>query len=330
MSFKTVEVVLERSQARGSARMVLVVIAECANHDGSEAWPSIDTIAHRAGISRASVFRQLKSLAGIGELAYDSKGGRHGCNRYRVTVAEQGSQDATVADRDGLSCATEPSHLSSETVSLVRPEPSEPPKEPSSSPQPPAGGAGEIEINFKGWLAHHWVTTGMDPPPEGSEAWRSALHMYAALRAEGWQQHQLELTPEGAFANNFRRPRGLYAIEHCLKPTKIAALVEDGKQARARSDRTAPTVEPNADGPELWGRVFAEFKDALSEVRVFSYLAPLEGVALRDGTLTLAAPQHVRTWSEERYGPRIAEAATRLAGEQVAVQFVLKDEAAAA
>jgi helix-turn-helix protein len=136
VSFKTVETVLEHSKSRGSARMVLVVIAECANHEGSDAWPAVETIAHRAGISRASVYRQLKTLAELGELEVDSKGGKHGCNRYRVTLIG-GAQDATVSDRDSLTGDTEPSHSGSKTVSPVRPEPSEPSEEPPSTPLSP-------------------------------------------------------------------------------------------------------------------------------------------------------------------------------------------------
>lgn len=233
MSFRTVETVLEHSRSRGSARMVLVVIAECANHDGGEAWPAIETIAHRAGISRASVFRQLKNLADMGELEYDSKAGRHGCNRYRVTLQPGESQDATVSDRDSLTSETGPSHLRSETVSPVRPEPSGTTQEPPSSPPSPL--VEEIEEEFAGWLSHHWATTNMNPPGEGTKARGHVLAMYRARREEGYQPVELEMAVEGAFQDEWRQKRGYFDHASCLYPTKIHKLVERGRRERERS-----------------------------------------------------------------------------------------------
>lgn len=238
MSFRTVEAVLERSRSRGSARMVLVVIAECANHDGSEAWPAVETIAHRAGISRASVFRQIKALTELGELEVESKGGRSGCNRYRVTVqeaSEEGSQVETVSDRDSLSSETGPSHSRSETVSRVRPEPSGTTQEPT--PSPLTEEQQEMAEDFAGWLSHHWATTQMNPPREGTKARAHIEAMYRARRGEGLEDEgytarELEWAIEGAFADEHRRQHGYYDHESVLRPLKIHKLVEAGRRLR--------------------------------------------------------------------------------------------------
>jgi hypothetical protein len=99
MSFRAVEAALERSKAKPLARFVLVVIAECANHEGEQAWPSIETIARRTGMHRATVHRALDELEEIGELERTSKGGRHGCNSYTIKI-DGLSQSARIAERD--------------------------------------------------------------------------------------------------------------------------------------------------------------------------------------------------------------------------------------
>jgi hypothetical protein len=67
--------VLKHSNAVGAARLVLVVIADHASSDGTNSWPSADTIAHEARVSRATVFRALEQLEQAGELRIDHGAG---------------------------------------------------------------------------------------------------------------------------------------------------------------------------------------------------------------------------------------------------------------
>lgn len=84
MSFKAVDTALDYSEAEGSDRLVLVVIAEAANQEGHEAWPAIDTIARRSRVSRRTVFRSIKHLEEMGEIEVDYKAGKNGTNRYSL------------------------------------------------------------------------------------------------------------------------------------------------------------------------------------------------------------------------------------------------------
>lgn len=67
MSVESLAVVLHHSKARGTARLVLLGIA---NHDGDGgAWPTIATLAKYAGgVDRRNVQRAIDQLVGKGEL----------------------------------------------------------------------------------------------------------------------------------------------------------------------------------------------------------------------------------------------------------------------
>jgi len=87
MSHKVVRKVLEQSRARGSARMVLVVIAEHANHQGQRSFPGIPTISREANLSERQTYRALRKLVNSGELEIQKEKGPHGTNLYRVPLA---------------------------------------------------------------------------------------------------------------------------------------------------------------------------------------------------------------------------------------------------
>lgn len=84
MSFKAVDAVFEHSKTEGSVRLVLVVIADAANHEGGHAYPAIDTIARRARVCRRTVFRAIETAQEMGELVVESRAGRNGTNVYSV------------------------------------------------------------------------------------------------------------------------------------------------------------------------------------------------------------------------------------------------------
>jgi len=69
--------------------------------------------------------------------------------------------------------------------------------------------------------------------------------------------------------------------------------------------------------PELrrvWDAVRAELRAEVTEVTFHIWLEPLTPAALAGGALFVRAPEHVRTWVEERFHSLISDAATRGAG----------------
>lgn len=127
--------VLERSPTRGSARLVLLVLADRANDDGV-CWPSVADTARRAALSERQTRRLLGKLQRIGELRVLRSGGgrrRDGAgstNRVLLTAGRSAAElDRLIAEpcqaRQGRTDAkpdaddTEPGHARPATLSPV-------------------------------------------------------------------------------------------------------------------------------------------------------------------------------------------------------------------
>lgn len=92
MSVESIAIALHHSQAKGTAKLVLIGIA---NHDGDGgAWPSVATLAHYAGVDARNVQRALDKLVSLGEVRRDIQAGgdervpdHRRPNRYRFLLA---------------------------------------------------------------------------------------------------------------------------------------------------------------------------------------------------------------------------------------------------
>ena len=74
------------------------------------------------------------------------------------------------------------------------------------------------------------------------------------------------------------------------------------------------TRDASADLAQVWGAVRGEMRASVTEVTFHIWLEPLAPAALAAGVLYVKAPEHVRTWVEERFHGLIAGAAERAAG----------------
>lgn len=91
MSVEHVAVVLHHSKAKGTAKLVLLGIA---NHEGDGgAWPSMATLAKYAGVTPRNARKALETLRGMGEVDVDVQAGglptmedHDRPNLYRVRV----------------------------------------------------------------------------------------------------------------------------------------------------------------------------------------------------------------------------------------------------
>lgn len=104
MSVEAMAVVLHHSQSSGTAKIVLLGIA---NHDGDGgAWPAIDTLAKYARVDRRNVQRALERLVALGEIKIVRNGGgdhrmadSHRPNLYHVTLRCPADCDRTTQHR---------------------------------------------------------------------------------------------------------------------------------------------------------------------------------------------------------------------------------------
>lgn len=68
MSLRAIIAVFERSEARLAHRLVLLALADYAHDDGSNAHPSVKTLARKARVDERTVQRALADLVATGEL----------------------------------------------------------------------------------------------------------------------------------------------------------------------------------------------------------------------------------------------------------------------
>src|ERR1044072_9077547 len=105
--------VWEHSWVKGSELLLLLAIADHADDQGRNAWPSIARLAERTRVDRRTVQRLLRRLAQQGCLAVEHTDGPRGTNRYTVLMrtatltnrvdnaAQAGDNNAETVDNRG-------------------------------------------------------------------------------------------------------------------------------------------------------------------------------------------------------------------------------------
>jgi DNA-binding transcriptional ArsR family regulator len=139
MSIEVMTKVWKTSLPTGE-KMVLLVLADHANDDGSDSWPGIATIARKASMSERTVQRHLGALQDAGLITITRQGGGNKKTRddrrpnrydidlkavYGVTICHSDKQDGVTNEpvrgdnRDVTGC-----HLGRHGVTAVSPYPS--------------------------------------------------------------------------------------------------------------------------------------------------------------------------------------------------------------
>jgi hypothetical protein len=90
MSVHVLSWVLRHSNASMGDRLVLLVLADKAEHDGTNAWPSVATIARESRLTDRQVQRCLRSLEASGAIVRDGRhrkpGQNYGTHVYSVVM----------------------------------------------------------------------------------------------------------------------------------------------------------------------------------------------------------------------------------------------------
>lgn len=149
MSVRVMSWVWDHSQAGGTDRLVLLAIADSADHDGTNAWPSVATIARKCQVSERTVQRSIRALVDLGELRVQAQAGGTGKMRddrrpNLYTVPMDGVTERRPEEPDGVTPSTErgdTQRANGATPLSPNPslDPSEDPSEDTSSP------SGDIE-----------------------------------------------------------------------------------------------------------------------------------------------------------------------------------------
>jgi len=100
LSIKVMEWVWNNSSARDGQLLVLLAIADNANHEGRNAFPSIAELCRKSRLSQRGVRYALRGLEEAGCVVTTLQAGPGGCNRYQV-VMDPASIAAPPADIAG-------------------------------------------------------------------------------------------------------------------------------------------------------------------------------------------------------------------------------------
>jgi hypothetical protein len=134
--------------------LVLLALADHAHDDGSSAYPSVDTLARKARLSRRGTFDALRRLKDCGAITPEGTGPT-GTIRYRVNLGPwvqslHGAVTAPVQFAAPGGAATAPTGVQSPA-----PEPSKKPSEKNRPAVEPAGSTarGDVRSVFDAWVA---------------------------------------------------------------------------------------------------------------------------------------------------------------------------------
>lgn len=198
-------------------KFVLLAYADHANHDGSNIFPAVDSIARKCSYSDREVQRITHSLEEKGFLVSDGQG-PHGTNKWRF-----GGDILSPVKLSGVTSATSRGDIATgEGVTPMSPEPSLTVKEPSIAPAARPLDLVDAELKYKlgpksirdaiathfkltpNWEAKYnrqfmeWALDGggvtAEKVQEAANTWRSDKRFnWQVPTLKGIQEHWLEL-----------------------------------------------------------------------------------------------------------------------------------------
>lgn len=100
---------VHNATARLGDRLVLMVLAECADNETGTCYPSVASIAKRALLSERQTSRCLTNLAQAGLITIDRNASRYGTNIFtlsRSMLRGDRLSGGAISDQDGVTSAT--------------------------------------------------------------------------------------------------------------------------------------------------------------------------------------------------------------------------------
>jgi hypothetical protein len=218
MSIAALDWVLKHSEATLGSRLVLIALADTAHDDGSKTFPSVETIASKARMSRRAAQAGLRKLEEEGHIVATGRT-RNGTNVY--TIVGLGGEDSS---RGGEATAR-----GGEATAGTSGEASTP--EPLTTTQP--SGKNSLEpIGFDEWLEHHCLVTGQHVPGSATKARRELARKFGELAGEGRSLEDMKLASVGAQADKWLRENGKVFPRNVLVSERIDELIEKGRRAK--------------------------------------------------------------------------------------------------
>ncbi|MDP9316928.1 MAG: helix-turn-helix domain-containing protein [Chloroflexota bacterium] len=122
MSYVCISRVLAHSRQTGSAKLLLIALADFAHDDGTGATPSIATLARLTGTGERNVQLLIRRLEQTGELCCEIGAGPEGCNRYTICVSAADDPPITVVNQRSPALITDSSTEDESEITRLRKE----------------------------------------------------------------------------------------------------------------------------------------------------------------------------------------------------------------
>ena len=100
MSWEIVAWVFDNPSVRGTVKLVALTLANYANEKGI-AWPSVETLAKKTGISTRQIQRILPKIEEAGLLKITTGGGRTQTHRYQFPYVGNSANLSSFPQRNG-------------------------------------------------------------------------------------------------------------------------------------------------------------------------------------------------------------------------------------
>ena len=100
MAWEIVRWVVDNPSVRGNLKLVAIVLANYANDKGL-AWPAVETLATRTGLSKRQIQRILPQIEEAGLVKISTGGGRKRTHRYQFTYVGNSDNLSSFSHRNG-------------------------------------------------------------------------------------------------------------------------------------------------------------------------------------------------------------------------------------
>lgn len=108
MSIKIINDVFDNSEMRGNDRLVMLSIADNADEEKRQAWPSVSNISHKTRIPIRTVWRCIKRCVASGELKIIRSGSKDGGSNLYEVIVKRSSRVGSVKMTGVPECDTPP------------------------------------------------------------------------------------------------------------------------------------------------------------------------------------------------------------------------------
>lgn len=103
-------------EVKGSHKLILLALAEFANEDSNECWPSIARLSEMTGLKDRQVQVLLRDLKADGYIEIETNYGRKNTNVYKLTMKEKVHSSAPFTEGEKVHSEVKKVHSSAEKV----------------------------------------------------------------------------------------------------------------------------------------------------------------------------------------------------------------------